>query len=272
MRNFSASPREMVASFWRNRQLVKALIVRSVMGKYKGSYLDVLWVFFNPLLMLIIYTFVFGVIFKNKWGSDSNSILDFSLILFAGLIVFNFFAESIGAAPTVILSNKNFVKKIIFPLETLPVVVVGSAFFHLLISFVAWFGFYFLSKGDLRATAFFLPIALLPLLFFTMGLSWVISSLGVYLRDTPQLISLLIPGMLFLSPIFYPLQSVPDAYKNFIMLNPLTYQVEVVRNILIFEVIPNLAYFTSYTFGAFIFSCIGFYWFQKTRRGFADVI
>jgi lipopolysaccharide transport system permease protein len=272
MQDFSASPREMVASFWRNRQLIKALIARSVIGRYKGSYFGVLWSFFNPLLMLVIYTFVFGIIFKNKWSEDSNSVTNFSLILFAGLIVFNFFAECIGSAPSVILNNKNFVKKVVFPLEVLPVILVGSAFFHLVVSLAVWVIFCIFTLGPPPATFIFLPIILLPLIFFTMGFSWLISSLGVYLKDTSQLIGLLIPGMMFLSPIFYPLDSVPNAYKIFILVNPITYEVEVIRDILIFGELPNLVSFSCYTIGSVLLSCIGFFWFQKTRRGFADVI
>ena len=138
MRHFSASPIEMFANLWRNRELIKASAKREVLGRYRGSFLGVLWSFFNPLFMLAVYTFVFSVVFQARWGGGSGSKTEFALVLFAGLLVFNLFAECINRAPGLILSNTNYVKKVVFPLEILPFVALLSALFHTLISLGVW--------------------------------------------------------------------------------------------------------------------------------------
>src|SRR5688572_14905082 len=138
MQHFSISPAEMVASFWRNRSLLRALIEREVIGRYRGSVMGILWSFFNPILMLAVYTFLFSVVFKARWNGGSDSKAEFSLVLFAGLIAFNLFAECINKSPTLIISRVNYVKKVIFPLEILPWVTLGSAVFHALISVIVW--------------------------------------------------------------------------------------------------------------------------------------
>jgi lipopolysaccharide transport system permease protein len=165
MQNFSTSPREMVASLWRNRSLTQALVHREVVGRYRGSALGLLWSFFNPLFMLAVYTFVFSIVFQAKWGEGSDSKVEFALVLFAGLIVFNFFAECINRAPGLILANINYVKKVIFPLEILPWVSVGSALFHGFVSLLVWLLFYLLVYGLPSPIIFLLPLVLLPLIF-----------------------------------------------------------------------------------------------------------
>jgi ABC-type polysaccharide/polyol phosphate export permease len=142
MRDFPATPIEMVASIWRNRSLIHAFAKREVLGRYRGSALGLLWSFFNPLLMLTVYTFVFSVVFNARWGGGSSSKVEFALVLFAGLIVFNLFAECIGRAPSLIISNPNYVKKVVFPLEILPFVALLAASYHALLSLVC--------KGSIR--------------------------------------------------------------------------------------------------------------------------
>jgi lipopolysaccharide transport system permease protein len=126
MQDFSVAPTEIARSLWRNRSLVRSLVQREVVGRYRGSFLGILWSFFNPVFMLLVYTFVFSVVFKARWGTASDSKTEFALVLFAGLLVFNVFAECFNRAPTLILSNVNYVKKVVFPLEILPWVTLGS--------------------------------------------------------------------------------------------------------------------------------------------------
>lgn len=272
MRNFSATPVEMVASLWRNRELIKASAKREVLGRYRGSALGLLWSFFNPLFMLIVYTFVFSVVFKARWGGGSGSKIEFALVLFAGLIVFNLFAECINRAPALILANANYVKKVIFPLEILPFVGVLAALFHSAVSLGVWLLVYVVVFGVPHPTALYLPLIVLPFILFTMGLSWALASLGVYLRDVAQFIGILTTVLMFMSPVFYPVTALPEAYRHLLYLNPLTSVIEQIRAILYFGQTPDFGRLALYWVVTFIIAWLGFAWFQKTRKGFADVI
>ena len=272
MQDFSASPRAIAASFWRNRFLIKNLIEREIVGRYRGSYLGILWSIFNPLFMLFIYTFVFGEVLNTRWDIGDESKTAFATILFAGLIAFNFFAECITKAPSTILHNANYVKKVVFPLEILPIVNIGAAIFHMGISLLVWFIFSLYSFGLPPITAIFLPLILLPLIFFTLGISWLLSSLGVYLRDVSQVISIFVAALMFLSPIFYPLTALPEQYRFIFELNPLTPAIEMIRDVLIRGDFPSAEYFLGYFLVMLLVAWLGFFWFQVTRKGFADVL
>jgi len=272
MRNFSATPAEMLASAWRNRELIKASTKREVLSRYRGSFLGLLWSFFTPLFMLAVFTFVFSVIFQARWGGGSNSKTEFALVLFAGLLVFNLFAECINRAPGLILSNTNYVKKVVFPLEILPFVGLLSALFHAFISLGVWLIAYALFFGIPHLTVLYLPLVLLPFCLFLMGLSWALASLGVFLRDVSQFIGLLTTVLMFLSPIFYPVTAFPEDYRYILYLNPLTTVVEQTRDVLFWGKTPDffmLAIYWAVTLGI---AWLGFAWFQKTRKGFADVL
>ncbi len=272
MRHFPATPIEMFASLWRNRELVKASAKREVLGRYRGSFLGLLWSFFNPLFMLAVFTFVFSVIFQARWGGGGGSKTEFALVLFAGLLVFNLFAECINRAPGLILSNTNYVKKVVFPLEILPFVGLLSALFHTLISLGVWLIAYTLFLGIPHLTVFYLPLVLLPFCLFLMGLSWALASLGVFLRDVSQFIGLLTTTLMFLSPIFYPATAFPEDYRYILYLNPLTTVVEQTRDVLFWGKTPDflmLAIYWGVTLGI---AWLCFAWFQKTRKGFADVL
>ena len=272
MENFSASPKEMVASLWRNRGLIKTLSKREVVGRYRGSVMGILWSFFNPVFMLLVYTFVFSVVLKARWSGGSDSKTEFALILFAGLIVFNLFAECINRAPALILSNVNYVKKVVFPLEILPWVALWSALFHTLISLLVWLIAYLMLFGVPHTTVLLFPLIVLPFLFFIMGLTWALASLGVYLRDVSQFIGVLITVLMFLSPIFYPASALPEEYRHLMSLNPLTPVIEQAREVLFWGKVPDLAILGVYMLVTIILAWLGFAWFQKTRKGFADVI
>lgn len=273
MQNFSVSPASIISSFWKNFSLVKVLVKREVIGRYRGSFMGILWSFFNPLFMLAVYTFVFGVIFKSKWNTESSSQTEFALVLFAGLIVFNLFAESINRAPMLILSNVNYVKKVVFPLEILPIVSLGSALFHSSVSWVVWLSAYCIFFGIPHATVMLLPIVVLPLIFFILGISWWLASLGVYLRDVSQFVGIIVTVLMFLSPIFYPASALPEgAFRSILSLNPLTNVVEQVREVMFWGKLPDISR-TLFTLTVSIaVAVLGFVWFQKTRKGFADVI
>jgi lipopolysaccharide transport system permease protein len=272
MQNFSIFPREMVASFWRNRSLIKALVQREVVGRYRGSVLGILWSFFNPVVMLLIYTFVFSVVFKARWSGGSDSKTEFALVLFAGLIVFNLFAECFNRAPGLILSNVNYVKRVVFPLEILPWVALGSALFHTLVSVGVWLIAYIILFGVPHITVLLLPMVFLQLLLFIMGLTWGLASLGVYLRDVSQFIGMATTVLMFLSPIFYPVTALPEEYRHLLLFNPLTPAIEQARDVLFWGKGPDVTMLSVYLLGAALIAWLGFAWFQKTRKGFADVL
>ncbi len=272
MQSFPATPRELVASLWRNRSLVKALIQRDVMGRYRGSLMGMLWSLFNPVFMLTVYTFVFSVVFKARWEVGSDSKTEFALLLFAGLIVFNMFSECINRAPTLILSNVNYVKKVVFPLEILPWAALGSTLFHGVISLVVWLIAYAIFFGIPHTTVLLFPLIILPLLLFIMGLTWGLSSLGVYLRDISQFVGILTTVLMFLSPVFYPASALPQEYRQLLQLNPLTPAIEQARDVLFWGRVPDPTIISLYFTGAAALAWLGFAWFQKVRRGFADVL
>ena len=272
MQNFSLSPLEMGKSIWRNRELIRSLTQREVIGRYRGSMLGLFWSFFNPVLMLAVYTFVFSVVFKARWNADSDSRTEFALVLFAGLMVFNLFSECINRAPSLILSNANYVKKVVFPLEILPLVSFGSALFHALISLGVWLLFYAIFFGVPPNTALLLPVVAIPLIAFILGISWFLASLGVYLRDVSQIIGILTTILMFLSPIFYPVSSLPEEYRGLFQLNPLTPTIGMARDVLIWGKLPNWTPYSVSLALDLMIACLGFAWFQKTRKGFADVL
>lgn len=272
MRDFSATPVEMVASLWRNRSLIHASAKREVLGRYRGSVMGILWSFFNPLFMLAVYTFVFSVVFNARWGSNGDSKTEFALVLFAGLMMFNLFAECINRSPGLILSNVNYVKKVVFPLEILPAVTLLSTLFHAIISLGAWFLVFITFFGLPHATVFYLPLIVLPFLLFIMGLSWALASLGVYLRDVSQFIGVITTVLMFLSPIFYPATALPESYRHLLYLNPLTPVIEQTRDVLFWGKSPDFAMLGIYWLVTVTIAWLGFVWFQKTRKGFADVL
>ena len=273
----AAQPTSLVAlgqSLWHNRRLIAQMIQRGVVGRYKGSVMGLAWSFFNPLFMLVVYTFVFSQILKAQWdvvsGNDSKT--QFAMVLFVGMIVVGLFNEVLNNAPQLILSNVNYVKKVLFPLDILPVVAMGEALFHALISLVVLLAAFAIFNGYLRWTAVFIPLVLLPLLIVATGLAWILASLGVFLRDVGQTITLLTAVLMFLSPVFYPLTAVPEQYRHLIMANPLTFIIEQARNVLLWGSPPDWAGLGIYTLVALIVAWVGYAWFQKTRKGFADVL
>jgi lipopolysaccharide transport system permease protein len=272
MRDHPASPNEMFSSLWRHRGLVYASAKREVIGRYRGSVLGLLWSFFNPLFMLAIYTFVFGVIFKSRWNPASDSKTEFALVLFAGLIVFNLFSECINRAPGLILANQNYVKKVVFPLEILPFVALLSALYHMAISLGVWLAAYMLFFGVPQATTLLLPVVIAPFALFIMGLSWFFASLGVFFRDVSQFIGIVIMALMFLSPIFYPLSALPEGSRDLLYINPLTPVIETIRDVLFWGKLPDVPVLSVYWLVSTVIAWLGFVWFQKTRKGFADVL
>ena len=263
----------MTRSLWRNRQLIVQMTRREVASRYKGSVLGLAWSFFNPVFLLAVYTFVFSVVFKARWGLGADeSKTQFAVILFVGMIVHGLFAEVLNRAPSLILTNINYVKKVVFPLEVLPVITMGVALFHTLVSLGVLLIAFALFNGYLNWTAVFIPLVLLPLVIITLGLAWFLASLGAFLRDVTQTISIVTMVMMFLAPVFYPVTALPEKFRPWLMANPLTFIIEQAREVLIWGHLPNWIGLGIYTTGAVIVAWAGYAWFQKTRKGFADVL
>jgi lipopolysaccharide transport system permease protein len=273
MQQFSISFLEIFKSLWRNRSLTIALVKREVMGRYRGSLIGIAWSLFNPLLMLVIYTFVFSVVFKARWGvGGDESKADFAIILFVGMIVHGLFAECVNRAPMLILSNVNFVKKVIFPLEILPWVSLGSVLFHTAISILVLLIAQIALFQKMPYTVVLFPIILVPLVLGTMGFAWFLAALGVYLRDIGQITGVFTTILFFVSPVFYPISALPVEYQGWLELNPLAFIIEEGRNVLIFGRFPDIGRWVVMLTGGLLIAWGGFAWFQKTRKGFADVL
>jgi lipopolysaccharide transport system permease protein len=272
MQVFSTSPREMVASIWRHRALTGALIRREVVGRYRGSVMGLAWSFFNPLFMLAIYTFVFSTILGVRWQGAEQNRADFAIILFVGMIVHGLFAECANRAPSLILSNVNYVKKVVFPLEIFPWVAFGSALFHAAVSLLVLVLAQLVLRQTMPWTIVLFPLVLLPLVFCTIGVTWALAALGMYMRDIGQAIGIFTTALLFLSPVMYPASAVPPNFRKWLELNPLTFIIEEGRNTLIFGRIPDIEKLAAMLVLGLLVAWIGFAGFQKARGGFADVV
>jgi len=250
------------------------MVKRDVIGRYRGSALGLLWSFFNPVFMLIVYTFVFSEIFKSRWGgaSASGSKTEFAVVLFVGLIVQGLFSEILNRAPTLILANVNYVKRVVFPLELLPVITLGATLFHSLVSVGVLLTAFVLFNGYLQWTIFLLPFVILPLLILALGLAWILSALGVFLRDIGQTIAIITMVLTFLAPVFYPMSAVPERFRPYMMANPLTFIIEQARDVLIWGNQPNWLGLGIYTAISIVVAWIGYIFFQKIRKGFSDVL
>jgi lipopolysaccharide transport system permease protein len=257
---------------WKGWHLAGQLIHREIVGRYRGSVLGILWSLLTPLFMLAVYTFVFGTIFKARWSEGDTTTSEFAILLFSGLVPFQLFSEVVNRAPGLVLANTNYVKKVVFPLEILPVVALGSSLFHACVSLVVLFGFMLAFMGSIPATACLLPVIWTPFLLMTLGLAWFLASLGVYFRDISQFLGTLVTALMFLSPIFFPTSALPDWLRPYLFLNPLTLPIEQTRAVLIWGLAPDFAALAAYAVAAIVVASLGYTWFEKTRKGFADVL
>ncbi|MEB3203022.1 MAG: ABC transporter permease [Synechococcus sp.] len=263
---------EFIKKLWIERALLSQLIQREVAGRYRGSLLGWGWTVANPLLMLAVYTFVFSTVFKARWPDlQQAGPIGFAINLFAGLIVFNCFSECAGKAPTLILAQPNYVTKVIFPLELLGAVAVAAAGFHSLTNLAVLSLFMGLTTNAIPLTAMWLPAVWLPLMFGCLGLCWLLSALGVYLRDLPQIVNVSITILMFLSAVFYPISALPDRWQPLLSLNPLVSVIEQTRAVLLSGKSPSLLYIATIPV-ALVFAELSFRLFQRARRGFADVM
>ncbi|MGQ9549784.1 MAG: ABC transporter permease [Roseiflexus sp.] len=267
------SPVHLASKLWRHRDLIIQLTRREIEGRYRGAYLGLLWSLAHPLLMLTVYTLVFGVIFQSRWPqSRSDSLAEFALILFAGLSAYSCFSETVGRAAGSIVSVPNYVKKVIFPLEVLPISILGAALFHMLVSISVLLVVHLAIGGGLPWTVVLLPLVSLPLIFLTLGIGWFVASLGVYIRDVGQAVGIVLQLMFFLTPIFYSIDIIPEPFRTLVLFNPMAPITENFRRVLLWGQLPSFPGTLWWILGTGVVMLLGHAWFMKTRKGFADVL
>jgi lipopolysaccharide transport system permease protein len=267
------NPIRAVSGIWKCRDLLWQLVRRNIQVRYKGTIMGLVWMVITPLVMLAVYTFVFSIVFKARWGTDfGDSKVAFALIMFCGITMFNIFAESITGSVGVITGNPNYVKKVVFPLEILPVSMVFSAFFFGLVSLIILLGGIGLFMHKFSLTIVCLPLVFVPLFLSCCGFSWFVASLGVYVRDLAHIIGIMIQILFFMTPIFYSVEMVPQSLRVILLLNPLTTIVQATRHILIYNKWPDWSELAIVSLLSLIIFQLGYVWFMKTKRGFADVL
>lgn len=270
---YPTNPLSILQSIRRNRVLILDMTRREIKKKYQGTFLGLAWSFISPLLMLAVYTFVFAVVFKARWGSSGEeSRTDFAITVFAGLIVFGIFSELLNQSTTLIIGNANYVKRVIFPLEIISIVSTGSILFNAATSTLILLLMQLLFRGFLPLTAVFFPLVALPAILLGLGASWFFSALGVYIRDIGQLLGFLTSILFFTSAIFFPVSALPETYQRLIRFNPLVIIIEQSRNVLVYGNPPDWGSLFILLIVSSLTAWIGYWWFQKARKGFADVL
>lgn len=260
------------SALFTHRELTVQLAKRDVLGRYRGASFGLTWSLISPFLMLCVYTFAFGSVLGGRWPRVESGDDSFAMIVFVGLIVHGLFAECVNRAPMLIVSNPNFVKRVIFPLEILPWPMLISALFHTLMNVLVFVILRLVLDGQFSWTIVMLPAVLLPFAIMLLGLSWLLASLGVYIRDVIQVTGVMSMALLFLSSALIPLESVPESYRWIFRFNPLTPIIDQARNVMLWNRMPDWLLLAEYSAGALVVCYLGYAWFALTRRGFGDVL
>jgi homopolymeric O-antigen transport system permease protein len=267
------NPAALAKNLWRHRGLIGQFTRREIEGRYRSSILGFGWSFITPLVLLLLYIFVFGIVFQSRWpGARTGRLYEFGLVLFAGLTAFNIFSECVLRASGLIVGVPNYVKRVVFPLELLAVSVLGSALFHAAISLAVLLAIQAVMTGRIEPSLVWLPVVALPLIFLSLGLTWFLSSLGVFIRDLGYGITLLVQVLMFVTPIFYPLELVPPTLRPPIRINPLTAVVENFRRCIFGGAAPNAMELALWIVATGIIMMLGYAWFMTTKKAFADVV
>ncbi|MEV5027349.1 ABC transporter permease [Paenibacillus sp. LPE1-1-1.1] len=262
----------MIRRLMKYNQLILEMTKRDVLARYKGSYLGILWSFVTPLLILTIYTFVFSVIFQSKWNIEDTSHMSFGITLFAGMIIINIFTEVLIKSTSIIVSNPNYVTKVVFPLEIFPIVIFMSALIHACISFGILIIAQLLYTSTIHWTVLLIPIILIPLALFSIGIGWIFSSLGVFVRDLNYMMNIVAQILMFLSPVFYPIEIVPVKFQSLYAANPLTGMITEFREVVLWGNMPNWLEWGKIFIISFVVFVVGYWIFRKCKGAFADVI
>ncbi len=250
------------------------MALREVGQRYRGTFLGTLWSFLMPLLMLTVYTIVFSVILPSRWpnSAEDKSLGSFALTLLAGLIPFTVFSEVVARSPMLVLSVPNYVKRVVFPLEILPVVALASSLIHSLVAVSVFLVGSLVFRGGISPLIWMLPLMYLPLVLLCLGVAWFLASLGVYIRDVGQVVGFILQALVFMSPVFYPVTSVPKWLRPVMHANPLTSILEGFRHALLATEAPDWGIWLSCCGAAALLAVLGYIFFMKTKSGFADVL
>jgi lipopolysaccharide transport system permease protein len=266
-------PDHVPRTLWRHGRLLIQLVRRGVAARYRGSVLGLLWSIVLPLVMLMVYTFVFAVVIPSRWGKEGGgSVTDFALTMFCGLLLYSIFAETLNGAAATIAFNVSFVKKVVFPLEILPVVTLGTALVNGLISFGILLLGLLIFRHSIPLSIVYFPIAIVPLILLCLGLGWFLASVAVYLRDTGHVVTVILQLLFFMTPIFYSIDQIPPPYQFVMRLNPLSLIIENARRTVMLGQPPEWGYLLATTLCGLTIMQLGYVWFMKTKRGFADVL
>lgn len=277
------NPMTMARDLWSHHDLINQFTKRDIRSRHKGTVLGVMWALGTPLLQLIAYTFVFSTVLSLRWerhpgegivdDATGGGSLAYAVTLFCGFVVFSMFADPVGRGPAMISNRQNFVKKVVFPLQIFPVTAVGTAIFHGLFGLVLLVLANLLFFGTVSPTAWMFPLMLLPAVLLSLGLCWTLAALGVFLRDLREIVQVLVFKVLFfMTPIFYPLELVPERFRPVLLANPLTGTVENARRSLLWGEWPNWGLW-GYGMVVGVLACLlGYAFFNKSKRSFADVI
>ena len=267
------SPGALRRDLWAHRRLVWALSQRNTQQLFRASWLGFLWTVLRPLVLLAVYTFVFGVVFRASWGPDAGgSRFEFAVALFCGLVVFGLFAECLGAAPGLVRRQPEYVKRVVFPVQVLPLVSLSS------VLTVSAFGIGILLvgvallRGGLPVTLVWLPLILLAVSVLALAVAWPLAAGGVFLPDLEQGTGIAVTVLFFATPVFYPLSAVPDPIRQFLLLNPMTLIIESARDAIVWGRTPRWEELCLLTLGAAVVAVVGYAAFMKAKRGFADVL
>ena len=256
---------------WNHRSLIRTMVRRDVMSRYTGSFGGAFWTILNPLMLMLTYFFVFGIIMNTKFGNDPSR-TSFALYFLAGMMPWLAFSEAVGRAPFVLLEHRNFIKKLVFPVETLPVNLVISGLVTEFFGLCLFLAALAITRGAVPWTVVYLPLAIVPQILLTAGLAWFLSALAVFVRDLGQVIGYLLTITMFLTPIFYPETSVPKFAADMMQFNPIYVLVRAYRAILLEGRAPDFASLAGLTAGSMLLLILGHAWFYKLRKSFPDLI
>ncbi|WP_188052264.1 ABC transporter permease [Aureimonas fodinaquatilis] len=248
------------------------LLKREIRTRHKGTFGGLYWYVIQNVIIVLIYSSVFGSILRGMWREEGLGEINFTIVLFLGLIQYNLLSEILIRAPHQIVQNANLVTKVLFPLEILPVILTGVAVFNALVAFCVLLVAAFVLNVPLSWNGLWLPAVVAPLVIGAVGLAWILAALGTYVRDVGQVVTLLVTAMMFLSPLFYPIGMLPEGLRMLVAFNPLTVPIMEARSVLIFGQTPNFTALGIYWLAACSVMLLGRWIFEKMRGGFADVV
>jgi len=268
------NPLTMLRRLWAQRNLTWQMAKRDIQARFRGTWLGLLWSGLEPLLLLTIYTFVFAIVFRLQWRPGVEETRgEFALTMFCGMLLFNLFSEAVSRAPQLVVANPNYVKKVVFPVETLVISALVAAVFKMFVGYAVWLAGWVIIKGAWpNWTLVYFPLMVFPVLLTTLGVSWILASLGVFIRDIGYAIGLMLQMLFFLTPVFYRMEAVPYPYRHAMELSPLAHAIEDVRTVMMWGGQPRWGVWAATVLASALVALVGYAFFMKSKRAFADVL